>query len=383
MSVVLDLTAVLVMYAFSELIAQKTHAFIDTVLTVSVLSLIGFWLGILPKDMFVVSGIDTFGMAIVGLMLTSLRTTIDLGELKRQSKVVMIAISCAIGASVLIILVAFLLGHKNYGIIGAPIYAGGNAATLVLLNALKSHHMQTLTTYALAVLTFQNFVGIPIATYALRKEAKRFLEKGVFEPKAEIKVKTTGKFLQQLPTTPVICLAKLGLVASLSYGASLVVHGKINYLVICFIFGIIFYQLGFLEKGSLEKTASSGLITFLVTVVILDSLANTSPQQVLLVIGPLLICLGIGTVGVILTALLISRFSQVSFEMAVALGLTCTFGFPTTMIMSQEVAASLGKISAEQNALENYFLPKMLTAGLVTVTLISVFFAGFAINYLH
>ena len=72
MSVVLDLTAVLVMYAFSELIAQKTHAIIDTVLTVSVLSLVGFWLGILPKDMFVVSGIDTFGMAIVGLMLTSL-----------------------------------------------------------------------------------------------------------------------------------------------------------------------------------------------------------------------------------------------------------------------------------------------------------------------
>ena len=35
-----------------------------------------------------------------------------------------------------------------------------------------------------------------------------------------------------------------------------------------------------------------------------------------------------------------------------------------------------------QTALENYLLPKMLTAGLVTVTLVSVFFAGFAVNYL-
>jgi hypothetical protein len=68
--------------------------------------------------------------------------------------------------------------------------------------------------------------------------------------------------------------------------------------------------------------------------------------------------------------------------MAVALGMTCTFGFPTTMILSQEIAASTGKTAEEKLALENYFLPKMITAGLVTVTLVSVFFAGFAIHYL-
>ena len=73
---------------------------------------------------------------------------------------------------------------------------------------------------------------------------------------------------------------------------------------------------------------------------------------------------------------------NVSREMAIALGMTCTFGFPTTMILSQEIAASAGQTETEQVALENYFLPKMITAGLVTVTLVSVFFAGFAINYL-
>ena len=52
------------------------------------------------------------------------------------------------------------------------------------------------------------------------------------------------------------------------------------------------------------------------------------------------------------------------------------------MILSQEIAASTGQTETEQAALENYFLPKMITAGLVTVTLVSVFFAGFAINYL-
>lgn len=385
MSGVLDLTAVLVMYAFSELVARKTHAIIDTVLTISVLALLGFWTGILPKSVFVDSGIDKFGMAIVGLMLTSLGTTINLAELKREFKVVLIAIGCAVGASLLIVIVAFLLGQRNYGIVGAPIFAGGNAATLVLLTALKAHHLQTLTTYALAVLTFQNFIGIPIATYALRHEAQELLATGLPTNQQEETTHTSRKLLQ-LPdsaNTPAMCLAKLGLIASLSFGTSLLIKGTINYLVICFVLGILFYQLGFLDEGIINKTASSGLITFLVTVVILDSLANTSPHQVLVVIVPLLACLLVGTFGVVVTAYLISKFSNTSFAMAVALGMTCTFGFPTTMIMSQEVASSAGRTSEEQAALEKYFLPKMLTAGLVTVTLISVFFAGFAINYLH
>lgn len=386
MSGVLDLTAILVMYAFSELIARKTHAIINTVLTVSVLALLGFWAGVLPKNIFSVSGIDAFGIAIVGLMLTSLGTTINLAELKRQSKVVMIAITCAVGASLLIVIVALLLGQRNYGIVGAPIFAGGNAATLVLLNALKVHHLQTLTTYALAVLTFQNFIGIPIATYALRKEALRLLETGL--PIATVDEGLANRKRKPLEltgsmNTPIMCLTKLGLVASLSYGMSLVIHGMINYLVICFIFGILFYQLGFLDENIMNKTASSGLITFLVTVVILDSLANTSPHQVLVVLLPLIVCLVVGTIGVVLTAVVLSRFCKVSLPMAVALGMTCTFGFPTTMIMSKEVATSTGRTNEEQVALEQYFLPKMLTAGLVTVTLISVFFAGFAINYLH
>lgn len=42
MSGVLDLTAILVMYAFGEFVARKTHAIVDTVLTISVLALLGF-----------------------------------------------------------------------------------------------------------------------------------------------------------------------------------------------------------------------------------------------------------------------------------------------------------------------------------------------------
>ena len=386
MSGVISLTILLVIYAVSELISRKTNGIIDTVLTISILALVGFWTGILPKNLFTNSGVEAFGMAVVGLMLTSLGTTINLAELKRQWKVVLIAILGAIGSCILIVLVALLVNRKNFGIVGAPIFAGGNAATLVLLNALRAKNMQLLSTYALAVLTFQNLIGIPVATYALRKEARRYLGSGEVELAEKAQTQKTPKRrplqLPEIFDTPIINLAKLGLVASLSYGVSLLIHGTINYLVLCFIFGIIFYQLGFLSDSIMDKTSSSGMITFLVTIVILGSLANTTPRTVMAVLVPLLVCLVVGTVGVLVTAIVSAKFFNVSREMAVALGMTCTFGFPTTMILSQAVASSTGQNIEEQTALENYLLPKMLTAGLVTVTLVSVFFAGFAVNYL-
>ena len=385
MSGVISLTILLVIYAASEYVSRKTNGIIDTVLTISVLALIGFWTGILPKNLFSNSGVEEFGMAIVGLMLTSLGTTINLTELKRQWKVVVIAILGAIGSCVLIVAVDLLVKQKNFGVVGAPIFAGGNAATLVLLNAMRAKNMQMLSTYALAVLTFQNIIGIPIATYAMRREAHRLLQDG----KSELQEKQTEMTPHRRPLqlsalfdTPIINLAKLGLVASLSYGVSLLIHGTINYLVLCFILGIIFNQLGFLNDHIMDKTASSGMITFLVTIVILASLANTTPQTVMSVLLPLSVCLIVGTIGVVITSFFTAKFFNVSREMAVALGMTCTFGFPTTMILSQEIAASAGQTETEQAALENYFLPKMITAGLVTVTLVSVFFAGFAINYL-
>lgn len=386
MSGVISLTILLVIYAVSELISRKTNGIIDTVLTISILALVGFWTGILPKNLFTNSGVEAFGMAVVGLMLTSLGTTINLAELKRQWKVVLIAILGAIGSCILIVLVALLVNRKNFGIVGAPIFAGGNAATLVLLNALRAKNMQLLSTYALAVLTFQNLIGIPVATYALRKEARRYLGSGEVELAEKAQTQKTPKRrplqLPEIFDTPIISLAKLGLVASLSYGVSLLIHGTINYLVLCFIFGIIFYQLGFLSDSIMDKTSSSGMITFLVTIVILGSLANTTPRTVMAVLVPLLVCLVVGTIGVLVTAIISAKVFNVSREMAVALGMTCTFGFPTTMILSQEVASSTGQNSEEQTALENYLLPKMITAGLVTVTLVSVFFAGFAVNYL-
>ena len=58
--------------------------------------------------------------------------------------------------------------------------------------------------------------------------------------------------------------------------------------------------------------------------------------------------------------------------MSVSIGLTALFGFPGTMILSQEAAKAAGETDEEVAAIEHEILPKMIVAGFSTVTITSV-----------
>lgn len=383
-------TTLLVIYTASELLSKKTRALFSTVLAVAILMLAGFWSGILPKNIFHLTGIDTFGMLVVGLLLTSLGTTVDFAELKRQWKVVIVALLGALGGCLLILACGFLFSLRTYAIAGAPIFVGGSAATLIMLSALKSLSLPAVATFCISLLVFQKFIGIPIASYFLRKEAVAFrsdpqrIEQALTEAGDQPNQPARKKPLA-MPTTeqtPAVYLTKLALVSSVAFFLAQLTHGKVNYLVVCFICGIIAYALGFLEKGILGKAKSNGLLMFLVTIVIFSNLAQTTPHQAISTLLPLLLFTLIGAAGVIIISFLLGRLFGFSPALAISLGISCTFGFPTTMILSQEVASSIGQTDAERQALESHLLPKMLTAGLVTVTIASVILAGIAVNYL-
>jgi len=63
---------------------------------------------------------------------------------------------------------------------------------------------------------------------------------------------------------------------------------------------------------------------------------------------------------------------EVVDPMSIAIGLTALFGFPGTMILSQEAAKGAGENAEELAAIEGEILPKMIVAGFATVTITSV-----------
>lgn len=389
MTPVVALTILLCIYAVGELIAQKTKAVFSTVLGIAILLLIGFWSGILPRTLIEDAQVTGFGNVIAGLLIVSLGTTIDFAELRRQWKVVVTSLCCVCGAVVMIIVVGMPIIGRDMAVSSAPIFAGGSAATLIMTTALDEMGLTAASTLCIVLYVTQKFIGVPIASLLLRRTAKQFREDQALVAEYSGQTQESGREqkrgLLQLPQSfarPSVYLAKLGLVALVAHYASELTGGVIHYFVMCLIMGAVFFALGFLEKGIMAKTQASSLITFFVTILIFSNLATTTPQQVVSVLPSLVLSAVCGVAGTVLIGFICAKLMHIPFGLAVSFGISCTFGFPTTMLIPQEVSEAFGRNEQEKAAILNYLLPKMLTAGFVTVTIASVLLAGVAVRLL-
>lgn len=160
------------LYALSEIIALRSNAVLSTVLGISVILTIGFWFNLLPKDIIQLAHIPGIGMLTVGMLLVSLGTTIDFAELRRQWKVAAVSVISVTMAVIFIIYLGPFFMDGALAIAGSPIFAGGNAAMLIILDAVQEKGIETVGTFCLVLLVTQKFFGIPIASLMLRHLAK-------------------------------------------------------------------------------------------------------------------------------------------------------------------------------------------------------------------
>lgn len=383
MKPIFALTFLAFVYLFGEIVAEKTRARLSITLVISITLLIGFGT-VIPKTIFEDSKIVPLAMVVVGLLLTSLGTRINLSELRKQWRTVLIAL---IGTSICvlgIIAIGKFITERNYALAGAPIFAGGNAATLVMTEQLKIRGFEDAQTFCIMMLITQGFIGIPTSSYLLRREAKEYIENERYlEKRFTDGTKKENKIKFNMPDVldrPMGHFVRLGIVASLASILSGI--SGIHYFVICLLLGIIFYEIGFLEEDSLKRTDSTNLVLFLTTLVIFSNLADVTIFKIIELLYPLLICLFTGLIFAVISGFVLAKIFRISYKLAISLILTCTFGFPTTFFIPNEVAEAIGRNETEKKIIVDYLEPKMLTAGFITVTIFSVIIAGVLVKFL-
>lgn len=385
------ITGCLVVYSIGEFLSKKTKGAVSSLLFACILFIAGFWSGILPKDVTTQSGLvavmSNFGAAF---MITNIGTLINLEDMIREWKTVVIAIFSIVAIGLICFTVGSLLFGREYALIAAPPVAGSTVAGIIVTGMAEAANRPELAAFAVLILSLQKFFGIPISTFCIRRDLKQKQENGYFKKEAESKsefklpsmriFKETPKYMR----TNTVYICKVALVACLAdfAGKATLIPGSepANYIlnpnIAYLLFGLIFARIGFLEKDIFAKANSSGIITFGLLLMLPGSLASLTPAGLAKMIVPVVGILVLCSIGIVAVCAFVGKLLGYFPYASAAIGVTCMLAYPATQIITTEGVDSLEWEGDERQKAMDYMLPKMIIGGFVTVTVASVAFAS-------
>lgn len=114
-----------------------------------------------------------------------------------------------------------------------------------------------------------------------------------------------------------------------------------------------------------------------------NNIKTTNESEILIkIIAPVIGIILSGIVGMAIFSMIIGKCLGYSKEMSFSIALTSLYGFPENYILTEEATNAIAKTEEEKMFLMDQMLPKMLVAGITTVTIASVIIAGVFVKFL-
>lgn len=390
--------ALALIYFIGEFIGTKTKAWIPSVFVTATLFLVGYWT-IFPKNIVDVAGLGAplGGTLAIMLCITHMGTIISIEQLKSQWKIICVTLAGLAGMVSFCWFICIPLVGRAFVIAGLPPLTGGIVAATMMNQAALDKGLTVAAVLAIAMYAIQGFVGYPLTAIVLKKEGKILLERyakgergvlgneGVDESTGNMAIKEEKKktLIPPVPdkySTTAFILLKLMFVSYLSFLISKATGGKLNAAVITLILSIIFTEIGFLDKNSLQKAGSYGFLMYVLMIFVFAGLKDATPEMLTECIGPMAIIIVVGVVGMSIFAIIVGKILKISWRMSLATSLTALYGFPPNYILTEEAAKALANTPEEKQFLMDNMLPQMIVGGFVTVTITSVIIAGIFVN---
>ncbi|GAA1134715.1 hypothetical protein [Ornithinicoccus hortensis] len=180
--------------------------------------------------------------------------------------------------------------------------------------------------------------------------------------------------LPQRYLTPSLLLAMIAVLGTLAF--FLGEWTGLNYGIWSLLIGIACQYFGVLPAKALDEANSFGIVTAGIMVVVLASMGGVTVSQLLDSIGPVLMILFLGTVGLLVGGMLAARLIGWDPKKAMPVSLTALIGFPADYIICEEIAHSLGEDTQQRDAIMDEILAPMLVGGFTSVSLASVMIAS-------
>ena len=384
----------LAVFAVGDVVSYKTKGLISGVIIAAIVYIGGYWTGIIPTDSIASTGLPTMLTAImIPLLLVNLGTAINISQLLSEWKTVVVALVGLVGLALISFTVSTWLFGREYALSASSPIAGGTIAAIITNEAAVAAGQPNFGAFAMLVCSFQMFIGMPVSSFMLRKEAERLMAKGLIAPNAvaeadtvskkKFNLKIMGDGPVQYQTTPIIVL-RVAIIAVIAYFISnlTIIPGSdptnyyLNPNVAYLLFGIVFGEIGFLVKNGLQKAGMYGFTMLCLYSLTPNSFTSVTPDALLDMVIPLVGTLVFGAIGIAIFAIICGKFLGYSPYMSIAIGMCALMGYPGTQIVTDDMVNALSVSSEEKTAISDILLPKMLVGGFTTVSIASVVFAG-------
>jgi hypothetical protein len=399
MNPVLAFTVVMLVWTISDFVAKKTKSLLSSLFVASIIFLIGFLTGLFPDDLLTASSLLALAGVVVGFIIVHLGTMISLDDFKKQWKTFLIGVSTVVGIGIALYVASLIFGGsisgsaqdgyaqaRDFVIAGTGALSGGTISVILVQEAALGVGLTSIAIFPVLIAALQGLIGFPLTSIILKREAARLkveYREGNLTPAATLEAEATAQ--SRLPAafnTTAGTLFVVGIAVLVSLGVNNLTNGWLNTFVVALILGIALRALGFFKPSVLNGIDALGLMMIAILILIFGPLATVTPSDVASLAGPLAIAFVFGVIGIAVFSALVGKLLGYSIPMSVAIGLTSLYGFPGTMILSQEAARGAGETPEEVAAIEHEILPKMIVAGFSTVTITSVIVTSIIVGHI-
>ncbi|GAA4361282.1 hypothetical protein [Paeniglutamicibacter cryotolerans] len=378
-------TIIVAIIALGELVSILTKAWIPSLMIILAGYLVLLWTGVIPPDLIPKSTMAAVGGVLIGVVITHMGTLIPISQIKSQYKAILIAlIGMVLGSGLILLVVTPILGYAS-AVAGTGPVTGGIIAYLITAEKLTALGLDNLVAISAIVLGIQSLVGLPLANVLLRKYATKKRDRGDFllaveAPAGTPEPKVRRQLIPEKFQQPPILLLLLFLAASLAKWLDTLTG--LNYGVWALLIGVGAHLIGLFPAKTMEKANSFGFGLVAIIVVIMGSVSGVTFEVLLKTIGPALLILGIGAIGIMAGGWFGSKLFKWDPLKGMPIALTALFGFPGDFMLCREVSRSVGRTPEEQKNIFDELVTPMLVAGFTNVTTTSILVASILVQTL-
>lgn len=140
--------------------------------------------------------------------------------------------------------------------------------------------------------------------------------------------------------------------------------------------GVLFCQVGFLERDSLQIANFFPFMMIIQMCNVPRMIASVTWNDFKAMLIPVFGMMILGALGLTVFGVAMGKFLRMPWRTSAAVSLCAMLGYPPTLLVAEGAVSTMDGTEIEQECARAYVLPKMLVGGFTTVSIISIFFAS-------